>query len=133
MYSKIILKSTLLLLSIVGLTACTKSSSNAPGPSGNSRQVTYELTGTATGNISAIYFGASGSALSESAITLPWSKSVVINDNVAAITFSTAVSNASPSQTITAKIIVGGVVKLQETATVGSNGNTSIAMPSYIF
>ncbi len=133
MYSKILSKSALLLLLLVGLTACPKSSSNAPGPSGSSREVTYELTGTAIGNISAIYFGSSGSALSENAITLPWSKSVVINDNVPAVTFSTVVSNGTPNQTITAKIIVGGMVKIQETATVGSDGNTSLALPSYIF
>lgn len=133
MKSKLVLKSALLLLSIVGLTACPKSSSNAPGPSGSSRQVTYELTGTASGNINAIYFGESGAALSESAIVLPWSKSVTINDNVPAITLSTAVSNATPNQTLTAKIIVGGVVKVQQTATVGADGNTSIALPSYVF
>jgi len=126
-----------LFLSILTLLCSCKNTDSSPPPSpAVSRDVKYELTGTASGqftNISVIYIAASGTALSEDKITLPWSKTLKINDNVAAITFQTAVSGATPNQTITAKIIVGGVVKVQETALVASNGIATLALPGYIF
>lgn len=143
MSSKIILKFSFFIsiVLIMQFSCKKKSSTPSPNPSTNSpvassRDVTYELTGNASGqfaNISAIYFSSVGDAESENTITLPWSKSVTINNNVPAITFQTAVSNAIPGQTITAKIIVGGVVKLQETATVKVNGDVSLALPAYTF
>jgi len=54
-------------------------------------------------------------------ITLPCLIPVIINNNVPAITFQTAVANATPNQTITAKIIVGGVDKKQQ-QTLNRNG-----------
>ena len=78
------------------------------------------MTGTAqTPQISAIYFDANGIIQSENnIIIIPWSKSFVIKSDVPAITFQTAVANATPNKTITAKIIVGGVVKFQQTGMV---------------
>ena len=136
MYAKLILKSIIGFLILSSLFSCSKDSSNTTSPTPSSREVKYELTGTASGQftrISAIYFSATGTAESENTIKLPWSKSITINNNVAAITFQATVSNASQGQTITAKLIVGGVVKLQQTATVGANGDVSIALPAYLF
>lgn len=134
MYTKSILNTLFLFIVFVSISSCSKDSDQVNEPV--NRDVKYELSGTASGQfarISVIYFDASGTAQSESSVTLPWSKSVIINNNVPAITLQTAVSNATPGQTITAKIIVGGVVKRQETATVKANGDVSLALPSYSF
>lgn len=134
MYTKSILNTLMLFIVSVSIYSCSKDSNQVIEPI--NREVKYELTGTASGqfaNISVIYFAANGIAQSESSVKLPWSKSVTINNDVRAITFQSTVSNATPGQTITAKIIVGGVVKLQETATVKANGDVSLALPSYSF
>ncbi len=138
MYSK----STLYLISILLLTALQFSCSNdapkpnAPSPIVTSRDVKYEVTGTAAGqftNIGIIYLDANGTAATEDTPSLPWFKNVVIDKSVRAITLNVSVSNAQQGQLITAKIIVGGVVKRDYTATVASNGIATIALPVYIF
>jgi hypothetical protein len=134
MYKKSILNTLNIFIVSVFIFSCSKDSDQVIEPI--NREVKYELSGTASGqfaNISVIYFAANGTAQSESSVTLPWFKSVIINNDVSAITLQAAVSNATPGQTITAKIIVGGVVKLQETSTVKANGDVSLALPSYSF
>jgi hypothetical protein len=134
MYTKPILNTLISFIVLVSIFSCSNDSDQVIEPI--NREVKYELTGTASGQfakISVIYFAANGTAQSESAITLPWSKSVTINNDVPAITLQTTVSNATQGQTITAKIIVGGVVKIQETATVKANGDVSLALPGYSF
>ena len=134
MYTKSILNTLILFIVLASISSCSKDSDQAIEPV--NREVKYELIGTASGQfakISVIYFTSNGTAQSESSVTLPWSKSVIINNDVPAVTLQTAVSNATQGQTITAKIIVGGVVKRQETATVKANGDVSLALPSYSF
>lgn len=105
-------------------------------PSPNSREVKYELTGTVTGdnmNIQAIYFIANGDTASENFNSLPWTKTVTMQDDVLSFTFGIVVINATPGQTITAKYFVGGVLKQQATGTANADGTITLNLPSYVF
>lgn len=134
MKSKLLVFSLFLSFGLFSLSSC---SSDSDGGSGNptpvSRDVKYEVTGNATGNFQVTYFTATGSATNESFTSIPWSKQLTIQNNVPAITFNASVNGATPGQTITAKIYVGGVVKREGTSIVQSNGIAVIVLQSYVF
>jgi len=114
------------------MVSCKKKDSE-PTPEPISREVTYQLEATTLANTSVTYTGATGATQSASGMTLPWSVALTVDPTVASVTFSTIVSNATPTKTITAKIIVGGVVKRNVSAVVDDNGDASITLPAYTF
>lgn len=118
----------------LSLTSCSSDSDGGSGtPTPVSREVKYEVTGNAVGNFQVTYFTATGSATNESFTSIPWSKEVTVQNDVAAIAFNASVSGATPGQTLTAKIYVGGVVKREGTSVVQNNGIAVIAVPTYVF
>lgn len=86
-------------------TSCSKDDNNTPADSPN---VKYEITGNATGTFDATYITASGSGANVISASLPWSKEIVVQTGVTTVLLNAAVIGATPSKTITAKIV--GVV-----------------------
>lgn len=121
------------IFSIFSLSSCSSDSNGGSSNPPVSREVKYEVTGNAAGNFQVTYFTATGSATNESFTSIPWSKEVTMQNDVAAIAFNASVSGATPGQTITAKIYVGGVVKREGTSVVQNNGIAVVAVPTYVF
>ncbi len=99
--------------------------------SSDSRNVRYEITGTARGTYDATYITGNATGASATPTSLPWSKEEVMKAGITTITISSAVIGATPGQTITTKIYVGGVEKNSRTETVQANGTGIIAALSY--
>lgn len=117
----------------LGLTLSCKKDKETPAPGvADSRNVKYELTGNATGTFDATYITGSGTGANTVPTALPWSKEVVFQAGVVSVVFSSAVTEATPGKTITAKIYVGGVVKKEQSATVDVNGRVIIAGLAYM-
>ncbi|MGV3695800.1 MmpS family transport accessory protein [Flavobacterium sp.] len=130
------MKSKFLVFSLFlsfGLLASCSSDGGSGNPPADSRQVKYEVTATTGGSFNVIYFTATGSATPENFTAVPWTKEVTMQSNVQAVTFNASVANATPGQTITSKVYVGGVVKRQGTSTVQANGTAFVALQPYTF
>nr|WP_294897571.1 MmpS family transport accessory protein [uncultured Pedobacter sp.] len=111
------------------LVSCSKNDDN-PTPA-DSRNIKYEITGNATGTFDVTYTTGSGSGTNEAPTSLPWSKEIVLQNDVNSVVINSAVIGATPGKIITTKIYVGGVERKSETATVQSNGTAIIAGLSY--
>lgn len=124
-----------LTFGLLGISSCSSDSDSGSGnpPPAGSREVKYEVTGTATGNFNVIYFTETGSTTSQSFSTIPWSKTATMQSSVASVGFNATVTGAVAGQTITAKIYVGGVVKREGTSTVQANGGAFVALQPYTF
>lgn len=135
MKTKILFYCLFLSFGFFATTSCSSDNDSGtnPPPAGGSRDVKYEVTGNATGSFNTTYFTESGAGTFEMFSSLPWSKEMTMQPSVSAIGFNVTVSGATPGQTITAKIYVGGVVKREGTATVATNGGTYVSLPSYVF
>ncbi|WP_310556669.1 MmpS family transport accessory protein [Flavobacterium sp.] len=127
-----ILKSVLLLFTVITFSSCSNSDNNSNNPPSGSRNVKYEITGNAIGTFDATYANGSGQAANEMPLTIPWSKDVIFQSNVTTASISSAVTGATAGQTITTKIFVGGVVKKEQTATVQANGAAIIPALTYV-
>ena len=121
-------KTVLIFCILTLVTACSDDDENN---SSNSRNIKYEITGNATGTFDATYITGSGSGANEISTSLPWSKDIVVQENVSAVSINAAVIGAAAGKTITAKIFVGGIKKKEETATVQSNGIAIISGLNY--
>ena len=129
-----VLKTALTILVITFTISCSKDDDNdtpTDTPT-DSRNVKYEITGNATGTFDATYITGSGSGTNEKPASLPWSKEIVLQNSLTTVTLNSAVLQATPGKTITAKIYVGGVVKKEQTATVQSDGTGIIAGLTYV-
>lgn len=128
-----ILTSVLFLFATLTITSCSNNddNSNSPTPEPTSRNVKYEITGNATGTFDATY-STGGQAANETPTSIPWSKELVFPVGFNTTSISSAVIGATPGQTITTKIYVGGVVKKQQSATVQANGTAIIPSLTYV-
>ncbi len=120
-------------ITILLITFSTSCSSDDDSSAGDSREVKYEITGNATGTFDSTYITGSGSGANETPTALPWSKTIVVQANIAAVSISAGVISATPGQTITVKIFVGGVMKKEQDATVQANGTAIVAALQYTF
>ena len=125
---------TALLLSIFTLTmSCSKDDTGTPTPTPtDSRNVKYEVSGTATGTFDVTYITGSSSGSNAVPTSLPWTKEIVAPNGIFSPTINASVFGATPGKTLTAKIYVGGVVKKEQTEIVQSNGMAIIAGLQYI-
>ncbi len=122
---------TAAVIFILTLTISCKNK-DTPNPT-DSRNVKYEITGNATGTFDVAYITGSGTASGTVPTSLPWTKEIVAQADVSGVLINTSVFGATPGQTITAKIYVGGVEKKSQTETVGTNGQAIIAGLAYTF
>ncbi len=107
------------------LISCSKDDNNDNGGN-NSRQVKYELTGTYSGTLLIVYINEDGVNQLADNVSLPWSKEVTIKGNNATTLILNANSEVGgfgqANQTITGKILVGGVEKKTATTNSTSTG-----------
>lgn len=132
MKNSILILSLLLIMGITLLTSCGKDDDNN-NDAKDSRNVRYELTGTARGNFDITLISGDGSGTIEKPTTLPWTKEIVAAAGTQAVGFTAAVVGATPGTTITARIFVGGVEKkVSQPATVQSDGIAIIGGFNYV-
>jgi len=123
---------TVVIIMVLGLAmSCSKDKNkDSPKPT-DSRNVKYEITGNATGTFDATYITGSATGANAKPTSLPWSKEEVFQAGNNIPTISSAVIGATPGKTITAKIYVGGVEKIAQSATVQADGTAIIASLRY--
>jgi predicted ThiF/HesA family dinucleotide-utilizing enzyme len=123
-----LLKTAFTITILIFFTSCSKDEDKTQV---DSRNVKYEITGNATGTYDTTYITGSGSGTNETPNTLPWSKEIILQENISTVSINAAVIGATTGKTITAKIYVGGIKKKEETATVQSNGIAIISGLNY--
>lgn len=100
-----------------------------PSPSG-SRVVLYTLTGTYSAPLTIIYTNEDGGRQVVDKVALPWSKEVTVKGiGVVSISLgggSEAGNYGQPGETLTGKIMVGGIEKKSITATAISTGRIEL-------
>lgn len=114
------------------LSSCGDDDNGTTTPTSDSREVKYEVTGNAVGTYDVIYITGSNTGASAIPTSLPWTKDIVAQPGSFAATMNASVSGATPGQTLTARIYVGGVVKKEQTETVQSNGIAIIGSLQYV-
>ena len=125
----------LIAASVMLLLAVSCKKENGSGNS-TSRNIKYELTGTAAGKLNVVYYDAQGTATTVTNVMLPWSKEITVASGVAyAGVTATAVVNggSTAGQTVSAKLYAGGVVKKSQAATVDNNGYFTIGPLMFYF
>ncbi|WPR70358.1 MmpS family transport accessory protein [Flavobacterium sp. NG2] len=129
-----LLKTGISFMTFALLLSCSKddanSNDNASTPT-DSRNVKYEVSGTATGTFDVTYITGSSSGSNAVPSALPWTKEIVAPNGFFAPTINASVFGATPGKTLTAKIYVGGVVKKEQTEIVQSNGMAIIGGLQY--
>ena len=128
---KTLLKKLLFIITLLMIASCNNDDDNN-STSSDSREVKYEVTGNAIGTYDVVYITGSNTGSSAIPTSLPWTKDIVAQDGPFAATMTASVSGATPGQTITARIYVGGKVKKEQTETVQSNGLAIIASLQYL-
>lgn len=119
------------LIAITMLVSCKKDKDEPKNS--DSKNVKYELTGTARGSYDVTYMTGSGSATVVQPTALPWTKEIVVTVDNLSVGFSAVVFGATPGTTITGKIYVGGVEKkVSEPATVQADGRAIIGGLNYL-
>ena len=126
------LATTLLMtLFLTLLISCSKDDDKDNGGN-NSRQVKYELTGTYSGTLLIVYINEDGVNQLADKVSLPWSKEVTIKGNSATTLILNANSEVGgfgqANQTITGKILVGGVQKKTATTNSTNSGYIDISV-----
>ncbi|MDJ1497612.1 MmpS family transport accessory protein [Cytophagaceae bacterium DM2B3-1] len=114
--------SAILFLSLVlTFASCDKSSD----PDVESREVTYEITGSYTGEVMVLYTNETGQTQTINNVSLPWTKKIKVANNVPAVTFTAATNSSKPDQAgkiATAKLHIGTEVKESVNQTADKNG-----------
>ena len=126
------LATTLLMtLFLTLLISCSKDDDKDNGEN-NSRKVKYELTGTYSGTLLIVYINEDGVNQLADNVSLPWSKEVTIKGNSATTLILNANSEVGgfgqANQTITGKILVGGVQKKTATTNSTNSGYIDISV-----
>jgi len=128
---KSILK-TLAIVLTLAFTAVSCSSDNDDKGS-SSRDIKYEVSGNYSGKISATYTESGNSGQNVDIASLPWSKEFTASADTYGAGITVSGFNGTPGQTLTVKIIVGGQVKKETTATATSDGIIVAAPGSFVF
>lgn len=111
------------------------SSNNSTNPT--SRNVKYEVTGNYTGKVTIVYQNQSGTMITETHITLPWTKEFTAEANVQSVGYNINTTGTSTlgvaGQTVNAKLYIGGEVKKSENITANANGHITIGSIMHYF
>jgi type IV secretory pathway VirB2 component (pilin) len=131
-------KKTLVAVAMIALSflaiACNKEDSGGTNPpSGNQRQVRFEVTGNYTGTLTAAFTTASGGTTVEDITSLPWRKDITYVASVMGTGMSVGGSTGSAQQTITLKIFSGGTEVSSTPAVANSSGVISVSAPALLF
>lgn len=122
----------LALFSSLSLFSCKKEKEAS-----QSRVVKYEVSGNYTGKLNVVYTNASGNAETATAVTLPWSKELTLQNSVQAIAFTSNTTSTSTlgvaGQTATAKIRVGGNEKATQSKTADTNGHIQFGSLTFTY
>lgn len=107
-------------------------------PTGDTRQVKYEISGNFSGKLLVVYTSANGNSLTEDRLSgLPWSKQVTYETKVTGAGISVVSSDpaflGSPGQTITLKIFAGNKVRHSEVYTANAMGIINIPTMAFVF
>ncbi|HEX7366329.1 MAG TPA: MmpS family transport accessory protein [Pelobium sp.] len=100
--------------------ACSKDKNSNKAAS---RNVKYEITGSATGSFTMVYTNSSGVAENVTVQSLPWSKELTVQNSVQAVIF-TANGTTTPGKVAVANLYIGN--KIEQTATQTANSNGTI-------
>lgn len=101
---------TCLLALVLISGACSKSDDKPRAK----RDLKYEITGSYTGSVTAVYTNANGSTVSETVHSLPWKKELTVASTIAGVGFSFSPVAGKPGvtgQTMTLRLSAGGQVK----------------------
>ena len=128
---KSILK-TLAIVLTLAFTAVSCSSDNDDKGSG-SRDIKYEVTGNYAGTLSANYIESGNGGQNVDITSLPWSKEFTASADTFGAGITVSGHGGTPGQTLTVKIIVGGKVQKETTATATSDGIIVAAPGSFVF
>jgi hypothetical protein len=109
--------------------SCSKDNNNAIPVS---RNVKYEITGSATGSFTMVYTNASGALENITVQSLPWSKEVTVQNSVQTVAFSSSGSTTMGKSAV-ANLYIGGVVKQSANLTSDANGILAFAGLSFIY
>lgn len=106
------------------LFSCSGDDDNGPG-NNNARDMKYEITGNYSGSLNVIYTDEGGSQQLIEISSLPWSKSLTVNNDVPIVVLGAGVNSSNPGnegETVTFKIYRNNEVVAESTHTAISNG-----------
>jgi hypothetical protein len=107
-------------------------SDDGEGKSG-SRDVTFEVTGNFSGQISTTFITASGGGTNESINGLPWTKVIRYEKSVPSTAISVIGAGGETGETLTVKVVAGGNQVSSTPGSADNDGTVVITAPSYIF
>lgn len=127
------LKQLMLMLTLVFTFASCSSDNDDKDSVNRSRDVKYEVTGNYTGTLSVVYTESGNAGQSADITAFPWTKEFTASSDTAGAGLTVSGYGGVADQTITVKIIVGGIVEKETTAKATSDGIIIGAPGSYIF
>ncbi len=105
---KLFTKTILILLTISALFfSCDKDTNPEPQ---KSREIKYEIIGTATGTFDVSYTPATGGIITEEITSLPWVKRITIQQQIPSVGLIATTKSAISGQTISVKIYAGNEI-----------------------
>lgn len=134
------MKNTKSILFLAGIMAMLFTFTNCSGDDDNSapqpRNIKYEITGNYSGRLTVAYSDEGGNSQTINVNSLPWSKSLVVENSVSAIAIAANNSGVSDpgemGETITIKIYRNGELVKESTAAATENGLIELGI-SYSF
>ncbi len=127
----------IILITLAALSGgCKKKSTDTSGNNTNNntvpaRNTKYEITGNYSGKVTVVYNNQSGTSLSETYVSLPWTKEFVADNSVLSVGFGASTTSTSTlgvaGQTLTAKIYINGTETKSVVATADLNGHISFS------
>ncbi|QSW87256.1 MULTISPECIES: MmpS family transport accessory protein [Flavobacterium] len=131
---KSVLKTLAIVLTLAfTAVSCSSDNDKDDNSAGASRDVKYEITGNYTGSLSATYIEKGGNALNEDVNSLPWTKEFTAEPKSMGASVSASGNGGVTGQTITVKMIVGGKVVNELTATADNSGIIVAALTAHVF
>ncbi|KAF2331043.1 hypothetical protein D9M71_637690 [compost metagenome] len=129
---KSILK-TLAIVLTLAFTAVSCSSDNDDNGGASSRDIKYEVSGNYAGTLSATYIESGNGGQNVDITSLPWSKEFTASADTYGAGITVSGYGGTQGQTLTVKIIVGGKVEKETTATATNDGIIVAAPGSFVF
>lgn len=115
------------------LFSCDNGGDSNGNPTGNRRNVRFEVSGNYTGFLSVSYITASGGGTAETISALPWTKSVQYQTSVPSTAISVAGTGGVSGQTLTVKVFSGDVEVSSTPVTAMATGQIAASAPSLVF
>lgn len=127
-----------IILLIFMLFSCSKNDNNDTtiSPVANPREVKYEVKGNYLGQLTAVYYNASGVTVTETVTSLPWSKTLIVDPSVMGVGFTVASvvgAGGQTGQSVTANLYSGSVLKKTATQATDNNGYVNMGGLSIVF